>query len=506
METMKLASVLILTSVGVLWSAPALVSAQEADSPVVARTEALASAMNTGDPSKVYEWTVANYPDEAAREDAVGYWMGVHREVGPVTRFGVEVESAPGSSTSREIVWYRGRVTGAWVGLSLRLDEEGRWLRSGGVRRGLRPPIAPVPIAVSATLLPDSLDAYLEAVGVDGWFSGAVLVARDGVPIYEGAFGWANEAEGRPNSVETPFALASVTKMFTGVAIAQLAERGQVSLDEPVNIYVPEYPEHIGSKVTIRHLLTHSSGIELDRDPDFNAAARRAGSMEDLLTAQLAFIENLNRGNYESFEPLESFDYTNEGVDLLGIIIERVSGQTWSAYLATNVFAPAGMTKTGADFLAPSGDLAEGYTSRGAIEGTWEVAQRRLVTRGEGAVGRIRPAGTGYSTVGDMLRFMEALRAGELVAPSWADQVLSPQVEVPTPPQLRISRHYGFLVDITDTPSGHRVIGHTGGAAGMNTLVQWYPESGYTVIVLSNFDQGAWWVNQHIQELMGVSL
>ncbi len=342
--------------------------------------------------------------------------------------------------------------------------------------------------------LPDSLAAFLTASAEADHFSGVVIVAHQGVPIFERAYGLADREAGIPNDLDTPFQLASITKMFTGVAVAQLVERGRLSFDDPIGTYIPEYPEHIGRQVTIRHLLTHTSGIELDDNAEFNDALRQARSIDDLLHTQLRYIERLNLGNYENFEPLGRFDYTNEGIDLLGVITERVSGQSWSEYLNTNIFAPAGMTDTGADLLAPVPvpGLAKGYTSRGD-EGQW-LFGRRTVDPKVGTAWVIRPAGTGYSTAPDMLRFIEGLKANTILGAESVRQVTMPHVEVPVPPGLGVTRFYGYTFGILDSERGVRAIGHTGGAPGMGTVVQFYPEQGYTVIVLSNYDRTAWWV------------
>ena len=127
----------------------------------------------------------------------------------------------------------------------------------------------------------------------------------------------------------------------------QLEQQGRLSLDEPMSRFVPEYPAFIAEQVTIRHLLTHTSGIELDDDPEFNRLVAEARSLSEILAAHVERIEHLNEGRYADFRPLESHDYSNENYDLLGVIIERASGQPWQEYVHEHVLPPAGMTHTG---------------------------------------------------------------------------------------------------------------------------------------------------------------
>lgn len=469
------------------------------DTPAGHALEQLLEAYNSGELAQLRTFAETRIATDTARvEQALGYWNAVYREVGPLSLVTVGEDGA---------FWCRGRVTGAWIGIGIRIGNDPQAMVQTAVRRMPVPPrAAPPRPAVPERSLADSVGAFLQASADAGHFSGAVVISKGGEPIFRGAYGFADRDAGIRNTLDTRFKLASVTKMFTGVAISQLAERGLLAFDDPIRKYIPEYPEHIGRQVTIHHLLTHTSGIELDDDPEFNAAVARARSVEDLLAAQLRYIRRLNLGNYDNFQPLGRYDYTNEGIDLLGVIVERVSGQPWDDYLREHVFEPAGMTNSGATYIDPP-PLAKAYMLRGDRLGTFEVGDRREVPdSGVGVVGVIRPAGSGYASPRDLVRFMDALFGGEILGEAYVRRMTSPQVDQRLPSQavamLGFQRSYGYTLDIVDYTGGPRAIGHTGGAPGVNTAVFHYVEPDVTVVIVSNFDRGGWWVQQRVNEML----
>ncbi len=174
-------------------------------------------------------------------------------------------------------------------------------------------------------------------------FNGSALVAENGKVTYKGAFGMANMEWGIPNAPDTKFRLGSITKQFTAVLVLQFVEQGKIKLDGKVSEYLPEYRKDIGDKVTVHHLLTHTSGI-----PSY--------------TSQPGFFENVSRNPYKvgdfvkkhasgdlEFEPGSKFSYNNSGYFLLGAIIEKVTGKTYEQALKDNIFDPVGMKNTGYD-------------------------------------------------------------------------------------------------------------------------------------------------------------
>ena len=203
------------------------------------------------------------------------------------------------------------------------------------------------------------IDSYLNSLVAENKLSGAVLVAKDGVPIASKAAGIANKATGAPIALNTKFNLGSMNKMFTAVAIAQLAQARRLSFDDPISKHLPDYPnKEVADKVTIHHLLTHTSGMGLYWNEKFMA------QREKLLTvaAHLPLFVN----DPLSFPPGEKFQYSNSGYMVLGAIIEKVSGQDYYSYVQEHIYKPAGMTDTG--FYEPGKEipnLAIGYSKMG---------------------------------------------------------------------------------------------------------------------------------------------
>ncbi len=176
------------------------------------------------------------------------------------------------------------------------------------------------------------MDAFCKAHG----FNGAMLVAERGRVIFSGGYGFADAETRLPNTAETTFKIASLTKPFTAVAVMQLAERGLLSLDDPVSAFIPEYPA--GDSVRVRHLLSHTSGVPEYATVAFLGRADRPFAQEDLLKAF--------KSKGLRFPPGSAFEYSNSNYVLLGLIIERVSGLSYGAFVAERICRPAGMDAT----------------------------------------------------------------------------------------------------------------------------------------------------------------
>ena len=292
-------------------------------------------------------------------------------------------------------------------------------------------------------------------------FSGALLVARDGKVLLQDAWGQADRDAGTPNTLETQFRLGSMNKMFTAVATLQLVEAGRLALDDPIGKYLPDYPnDEVASKVTVRHLLTHTGGTGDIFGPTFEKNRLDLREHSDYV--------RLYGSRGPAFEPGARFEYSNYGFVLLGAIIEAVSGRSYYDYVRENVFRPAGMTST--DSLPESVDVpnrAIGYM-RGLVPNTDTLLWRGMA------------AGGGYSTVGDVMRFADALSSGTLISQATLAEATRPQSEAP----------YGYGFGIQGEGS-LRSYGHSGGAPGMNGELRMFPELGYVVVGLSNMDPPA---------------
>ena len=293
-----------------------------------------------------------------------------------------------------------------------------------------------------------------------------MLVARNGEVLLEDAWGRADREARIPNTLDTKFRIGSMNKMFTAVATLQLVEAGKLELDDTLGEHLPDYPnEDVASKVTVRHLLTHTGGTGDIFGPEFELNRSSLEELDDYVALYGA------RGLRH--EPGARHEYSNYGFILLGVLIEAVSGESYYDYVRDNVFRPAGMTST--DSLPESEDVpkrAVGYMKPFSGGDYWTENHITLPVRGTSA-------GGGYSTVGDLMRFAEALESGELISKETLAEATSPQAE---------QYGYGFGVQ-GEGPL--RSYGHGGGAPGQNGELRVFPELGYVVVGLSNLDPPA---------------
>jgi CubicO group peptidase (beta-lactamase class C family) len=326
----------------------------------------------------------------------------------------------------------------------------------------------------------------MEALDAQDAFSGAVLVARDDEAIFTRAHGEANRSIGLPNQIDTKFNLGSMDKMFTGVAIQQLVEKGQLSLDAKVGDLLPDLTnEEIARTVTVHHLLTHTSGMgDWSESPRFPELHDQIRAVEDYLPL---FIDTPLE-----FEPGDRFRYSNSGYIVLGLIIEKITGQSYYDYVQANIFEPCGMVDTAAYELdADLPDLAVGYT-RMDIDGSEldEITDYQFAMPMRGG-----PSGGGFSTVEDLLRFRNGLLDNRLLNPESTELLLAGKVRI----NEQIQYAYGFL---DRQVASQRAVGHSGGAPGVCDFMDIYLDRGYTLIILSNSDGDCLTAHEAIEPLL----
>lgn len=328
----------------------------------------------------------------------------------------------------------------------------------------------PPPVRVRESEAISALKAEIEKETAADTFSGALLVAKNGRPIFSEAYGLADRARKIPNTLDTKFRLGSMNKMFTATAVLQLVEAGKIQLDAPLGKYVPDYPnKEVASKVTIHQLLTHTGGTGDFFGPEFEAHRLELHTLQDYVT--------LLGNRAPRFEPGSKFEYSNFGFIVLGVVIERVSGQSYYDYVEEHVFKPAGMTATNSlpeDQAVPNRSVGYMKPEGG---GNWTPNTDTLPYRGTSA-------GGGYSTVGDLLRFAVALTGHKLLNEHFTELLTTGKVA--TGPVAKYA--YGFEDRTVD---GVRSYGHGGGAPGMNGDLRFYPQSGYVIAVLANLDPPA---------------
>ena len=316
------------------------------------------------------------------------------------------------------------------------------------------------------------LSSYLDRLSAEDQFSGVVLLAKDGESLFEQAYGYADRASDAFNNLETKFNMASVGKMFTAVAIMQLVQEGKLSLDDKLSDLIPGYPnQDAANKITVRQLLTHTSGLG---DIFTEAYEKSDRSKYRTLDSYLPLFVN----EPLQFEPGEKYAYSNAGFIVLGLIVERVTGTDYYQYVDKNIFEPAGMADTG--FYSESDNvpnLALGYTNRVIIiPGETDAGSRTVAPLGTGT-----SAGGVYSTASDMLRFSDALQDYKLIDAERVDLLFAGN----------------GIVSVEE--NGIRIVGHSGGNNGVSTNIDIYPDLGYTVIALSNYDEGPRLFNERLR-------
>jgi len=335
--------------------------------------------------------------------------------------------------------------------------------------RAIRTPAEFAPPPMTQAELIAALRDRVAAQNAAGRFAGAVLVAKNGTPVFEEAIGLADRARNIPNTVQTRFRIGSMNKMFTAVAVMQLVQAGRVKLDAPLGTYLKDYPnKELASHVTIAELLDHTGGTGDIFGPQFEA--------HRLQLQTLADYERLYGSRALLFKPGSKWDYSNYGFVLLGLVIERVSRQSYYDYVRTHVYVPAGMTSTGSepeDRAVPNRSIGYTWTPDGTLEPNTDTLPYRASS-----------AGGGYSTVGDLLAFANALQSHRLLNAHYTELLTTGKVDTPNGGRYA----YGFE---DQTVNGVRCIGHNGGAPGQNGELRICPAIGYVVATLANMDPPA---------------
>jgi len=352
------------------------------------------------------------------------------------------------------------------------------------------PNVSTSPRMTDQQILQD-LRSHIDQLVAQDRFSGTVLVAKDGQILFEHAYGDADHAFNVPNKVDTKFNLGSMGKMFTAVSILQLVQEGKLSLDDRLIKVVPDYPDKdIASKITVSQLLTHTSGLGDMFNQKFQDTPK-----DKLVTLQAHLP--LFTGEPLLFDPGTQWSYSNAGFIVLGLVIEHVSGESYYDYVREHVFKPAGMINTdNYNIDADVPNLALGYTTGGPSAAPGAPRKTNLYFLQRGA-----SAGGGYSTVGDLLRFSEALQKQKLLNKEYTDLGLTGKV-----PTTHKDAKYAFGMEEAFV-NGVRIVGHGGGGPGISSNLDMYPALGYTVAIMSNYDGGAQIVNERLRrELTGQGL
>ncbi|MBA3818049.1 MAG: beta-lactamase family protein [Deltaproteobacteria bacterium] len=423
------------------------------------------AAFNASDASTLAAFTTNRFAPELAKEFPSGTQLTDFRE----HTGGFDVTKPEEVTPNRFSALVKERGADQYARIVLELDAAGRVSRFDidqvPTPDGYRPARLSEADALAA------LRTKLDALVAKDQFSGAVLVAKHGKPIFAQAYGLADRDTKFANTVDTRFRIGSMNKMFTATAILQLVQARKLSLDDTVGKHLPDYPnKHVAEQVTIHHLLTHSGGTGDIFGPDYDAKRLALRTLQDYVTLY---------GTRELLhEPGQDNKYSNYGFVLLGVIIERVTKRSYYDHLQASIFKPAKMLSTSSPFEdKPARGRSIAYTKDvgGKRVAAWADAKDTLPIRATSA-------GGGDSTVGDLSRFATALTSHRLLDKKHTDLLTARKTG-----ELAGGYAYGFGVSVEDDVD---CFGHGGGAQGMNGDLQ-ICSSGYTIAVLANLDPPA---------------
>jgi CubicO group peptidase (beta-lactamase class C family) len=317
------------------------------------------------------------------------------------------------------------------------------------------------PVSQPADGLEARIDRYVQPYVDTRNFSGVVLVAREGRTAVRRGYGLANVELAVPNRPETRFHIASVSKPFTAAAILLLQQEGRLDVRDPVSRHVPGYPN--GDRITLHHLLAHTSGIPNVNDlPDYDRQARFRHTVSDIV--------GWFRDQPLEFEPGARYRYSNSNYNLLALVIERVSGRPYGDYLRSKILDPLGLRSTGHDDdverVVP--DMASGYVPEGAAGLRKAPFLDWSVKTGNGSL---------YSTADDLLRWARAVRSPGLFTAQTIEQMFTEHVD-----------GVGFGWFIRKAP--RRSVAINGRSPGFSASLEHVAAPDVTVIVLSNVYSG----------------
>jgi len=431
------------------------------DTPAGKQAKAWLDVFNAGDAEKHKEFLRKNAP---ARLDRAEREMGLREMSG-----GFELKKVEEATPAKFVALVQERASDQFVRFTVEVDAaEPHRITRLALQVTARPAEFALP-RLSESELSKALRKRIDEMAASDRFSGAVLWARNGKTVFAEAYGLADREKKTPNTLKTRFRIGSMNKMFTAVATLQLVQNGKLDLKAPFGNYLTDYPnKEVASKVTIEQLLSHTGGTGDIFGPEFDKNRLELKTLQDYV--------KLYGNRALGHEPGSRWQYSNYGFLLLGVLIEKVSGQSYYDYVRDNIFKRAGMTGTASDPEDQTvADRSIGYTR---FDGS------SLRPNTDTLPYRGTSAGGGYSTVEDLMKFATALLTHKLLNAQYTEMLTMGKTETPGGGKYA----YGFQDAII---SGTRCFGHGGGAPGMNGELKICPGPGYVIAVLSNLDPPA---------------
>ncbi len=446
------------------------------------RIRSLLDTFNSNDPEKIRRFLqdecTVRFRDFAPMEEHIQVFQGTYQQWGGADFHSIRTYVP--ERAGETVVILKDRNFGAWRAFVLSFDEDMDFRVTGIRLNDARTPSNVEEPALSEKEVLAEVERLMKNLSAKDAFSGTILVAKGDRVLFTFACGEASKRFHVPINLDTKFNLGSMNKMFTSLAIMRLVEKGRLSLDDTLDKYLDDtwLPQDTTAKITIHHLLTHTSGLGSYFNRTYSQSSRQ-------LFRRLDDYKPLIRDERSAFEPGSRYQYSNTGMFLLGVVIESVTGEDYFDHIRENIYEPAGMHNSDCyemDF--PVENLAIGYSPAPDSPWKWENNLYKHVIKGG-------PAGGGFSTVRDLHKFALALLSGTYVSKEarekmWTDHSGS---------------GYGYGFGIQEGPNG-KVVGHSGGFPGINSNLDIYVDRGYIVAAMSNYDQGTGAVTGRIASLL----
>jgi len=305
---------------------------QVPDTPAGRQLSNWLAAFNSGDKATYQAFLEKNYP---ARAGDIDHAMSFREMTG-----GFDLKHAEDCGATKCSAIMQERNSEQFGRIVVEVDPaEPHAIKSFELRPIARPAEFSIPRMTEAEAL-KAFRGYLDQAAAADRFSGAVLVAKNGKPVFTAVYGMADREKKTPNTLNTKFRIGSMNKMFTATAVLQLVQAGKINLTDPLGKYLTDYPnKDVASKVTIHQLLTHTGGTGDFFGPEYDKHKAELHSLSDYV--------QLFAGKPLKFEPGKGWAYSNAGMIVAGIIVEKASGENYYDYVAAHIFKPAGMNSSG---------------------------------------------------------------------------------------------------------------------------------------------------------------
>lgn len=448
-------------------------------------------AYNSKDEKQIEMFVLKHYPSnnkETINAD-VESWMDLFYRYGTVTPHYLSINKPYDLE-----VWLKGDVSENWFAPEFILNEKTNKIKAVGLLEGEQPN-GVINSSVDEAQLLLKLETYLKENETAKLFQGSVHISRGEKVLLHKAYGYSNFDSKSKNNIHTRMRISSVTKPITVVACLQLVQKGLLNLETPISEYLTDLPTHISNKITLKSLITHTSGYELDGIDGFRDELEKTKSIDEVYDLHLNYLPKWEK--FKEFESNGKFDYSNDSYDLIAIIIEKTTGIKFEKYLDDYIFKIANMVNTSFE----TNNLATPYR--------YDFKQKALVdyeNKYPFSLGGISGAGGLKSTTQDLASFFNTLYKTNLLldlpnkslmfsifkltnSASNPDIGNSPIQNLGLNKKLRVKngRAFGFNISY-DTELN---IGHNGTSIGNSAELRYFPNYGYLMIVLCNNRSGA---------------